>query len=134
MKKVKTSIGFIFIFLAFFVQTGFSQTLTLEIAIDVAPAVLNLNNQGEVVTVHTNIAYSLVTASTVCLNGVAINTWKSDDRGNFVAKFVMSEIKDLPLNIGGMNTMVLTGKTYARVEFSGEKEIKVINVIPKGKK
>jgi len=103
----------------------------LVIAIDVAPAVLNLNNKGEVVTVHTDIAYSLVKASTVVLNGVAINSWKADDRGNFVAKFLMSEIKDLPLNIGGMNNLVLTGRTSAGTEFQGEQEIKVINVIPK---
>ena len=122
------------LFISLFVQIGFSQTTPLEIAIDVAPAVLNLNNQGEVVTVHTDIAYTLVTASTVYLNGVAINSWKSDDRGNFVAKFLMSEIKKLPLNIGGMNTLVLTGITFAGVEFSGTREIKVINVIPKGKK
>lgn len=134
MKKVKNSIGLLFLFLSLFVQTGFSQTAPLEIAIDVAPAVLNLNNQGEVVTVHTDIAYSIVTASTVYLNGVAINSWKADDRGNFVAKFLMSEIKDLPMDIGGMNTLVLTGKTFAGVEFRGEEEIKVINVIPKGKK
>ncbi len=134
MKKVKISIGLLILFLSVFVQPGFSQTSALQVAIDVAPAVLNLNNQGEVVTVHTDIAYSLVTASTVYLNGVAINSWKADDRGNFVAKFLMSEIKDLDLNIGGMNTLTLTGKTVADVEFCGEQEIKVINVIPKGKR
>jgi len=134
MKKVKNLIGLLILFLSLFVQTGFSQTVTLEITIDVAPAVLNLSNQGEVVTVHTDIAYGLVTASTVYLNGVAINSWKADDRGNFVAKFLMTEIKGLPLNIGGMNTLVLTGKTIAGIEFSGSQEIKVINVIPVSKK
>lgn len=134
MKKVKNSIGLLILFLSIFVQTGFSQTTILEVAIDVAPAVLNLNNQGEVVTVHTDIAYSLVTASTIYLNGVAINSWKADDRGNFVAKFLMTEIKDLDLNIGGMNTLVLTGETFEGVEFQGTQEIKVINVIPKVKK
>ncbi len=134
MKKVKNSIGLLILFLSLFIQTGFSQTVTLEITIDVAPAVLNLSNQGEVVTVHTDIAYGLVTASTVYLNGVAINSWKADDRGNFVAKFLMTEIKGLPLNIGGMNTLVLTGKTIAGIEFSGSQEIKVINVIPVSKK
>ncbi len=134
MEKVKNSIGLLILFLSLFGQTGFSQTVTLEITIDVAPAVLNLSNQGEVVTVHTDIAYSLVTASTVYLNGVAIKSWKADDRGNFVAKFLMTEIKGLPLNIGGMNTLVLTGKTIAGIEFSGSQEIKVINVIPVSKK
>ena len=131
MKKLKNSIGLLILFVSLFVQTGFSQTATLEIAIDVAPAVLNLNNQGEVVTVHTDIAYSLVTGSSVFLNGVEINSWKADDRGNFVAKFLMEEIKGLPLNIGAMNNLVLTGETFAEIEFQGEQEIKVINVIPK---
>ncbi len=134
MKKVKISIGLLILILSLFVQPGFSQTATLEIIIDVAPAVLNLNNQGEVVTVHTDIAYGFVTASTVYLNGVAINSWKADDRGNFVAKFIMSEIKDIPLNIGRMNTLVLTGETIEGVKFQGAQEIKVINVIPAGKK
>lgn len=101
-----------------------------------APAVLNLNNQGEVVTVHTDIAYTLVSASTVYLNEVAISSWKSDDRGNFVAKFLMSEIKDLPMNIGGMNMLVLTGTAIEQgveFQFRGAQEIKVIKVIPKGK-
>jgi len=130
MKKVKNSIGLLILFLTLFVQTGFGQT-SIEVAIDVAPAVLNLNNQGEVVTVHTDIAYSLVTGSSVFLNGVEINSWKADDRGNFVAKFLMEEIKGLPLNIGAMNNLVLTGETFAEIEFQGEQEIKVINVIPK---
>lgn len=134
MKKVKNSIGLLFLFLSFFVQTGFVQTETLKIAIDVAPAVLNLNNQGEVVTVHTEIAYSTVTASSVFLNGVAINSWKADNRGNFVAKFLMSEVKKLPLNMGEMNKLVLTGSTSTGIAFQGEQEIKVINVIPKGRK
>ncbi|MDB4583902.1 hypothetical protein N9164_12175 [Draconibacterium sp.] len=134
MKKVKNPIGLLILFLSIFVQTGFSQTEALGIVIDVAPAVLNLNNQGEVVTVHTDIAYNLVTASTVSLNGVDINSWKADDRGNFVAKFLMNEIKDLDLNIGGMNTLVLTGETSKGIAFQGVQEIKVINVIPAGKK
>jgi len=67
------------------------------IVIDVAPNVLNLQNKGQVVTVHTNVAYYLVSGASVDLNGVEINYWKSDSRGQFVAKFVMDDVKDLPL-------------------------------------
>ena len=42
-----------------------------EITIDVAPNVLNLQNNDQVVTVHTDIAYGVVQASTVYLNHVA---------------------------------------------------------------
>jgi len=107
----------------------------IVISIDVSPSVLNLQNQGEVVTVHTNIAYSLVAGSTVSLNGIEISWWKSDDRGYFVAKFLMSDVKNLPgLVIGGYNTLTLEGVTKAGVSFTGSEEIKVINNIPAGKK
>ena len=103
----------------------------IVIAIDVSPSVLNLQNKGEVVTVHTNIAYSLVAGSTVSLNGIEISWWKSDDRGYFVAKFLMSDVKNLSgIVIGGYNTLSLNGVTKDGVSFTGSKEIKVINNIP----
>lgn len=105
-----------------------------EISIDVAPAVLNLQNKGQVVTVHTDIAYSKVDASTVYLNGVAINSWKADDRGNFVAKFLIEEIKSLDgLIIGDYNTLELVGATIDGDEFIGVQDIMVINNVPAGK-
>ena len=102
-----------------------------DVSIRVAPNVLNLLNKGEVVTVHTDISYSLVVGSTVCLNDVEVSHWKADNRGNFVAKFLMENIKGLPLNIGGYNTLTLTGVTVDGEEFSGSKEILVVNNVPK---
>lgn len=107
---------------------------TMEIDIDVAPNVLNLQNQGEVVTVHTDLAYSLVIGASVSINDVEIAWWKSDNQGNFVAKFNIEEIKDLPLEIDAYNTLTLTGVTTGGVAFSGAQDIRVINVIPAGKK
>lgn len=130
LKKRVWQLAFVFSFL---LLTGFTLS-SIEINIDVAPNVLNLNNQGVVVTVHTDIAYGLVTASTVYLNDVPINSWKADDRGNFVAKFLMEEIKALPLNINETNTLQLKGETTTGLSFSGTQEIKVINVLPAGKK
>ena len=106
---------------------------TTVISIQVSPNVLNLLNRGEVVTVHTDIAYSLVEGSTVSLNDVVISHWKSDNRGNFVAKFVMEDIKDLPLNIGGYNTLTLKGVTVGGEEFIGSTDILVVNNVPKKK-
>jgi len=97
-----------------------------EITIDVAPNVLNLQNNGQVVTVHTDIAYGVVQASTVYLNNVAIDSWKSDLRGNFVAKFVMNEIKDLPFEIDDYNTLMLVGTT-SNESFWGSQDILVVN-------
>ena len=106
---------------------------TTVISIQVSPNVLNLLNKGEVVTVHTDIAYSSVEGSTVSLNDVEISHWKADNRGNFVAKFVMQDIKDLPLNIGGYNTLTLEGETVSGEEFVGSTEILVVNNVPKKK-
>mgnify|MGYP001415072775 CR=1 FL=1 len=111
-------------------------TVKSQIIIDiqVSPNVLNLQNSGEVVTVHTDIAYGLVVGATVTLNDVAISWWKSDDQGNFVAKFNISDIKNLPLKIGDLNTLVLTGTTINGDEFIGSYDVKVINVLPASKK
>ena len=94
-----------------------------EITIDVAPNVLNLQNNGQVVTVHTDIAYGVVQVSTVYMNNVAIDSWKSDLRGNFVAKFVMNEIKGLPFVIDDYNTLTLLGITTSNESFLGSQDI-----------
>ena len=67
----------------------------LEIEIDVSPNTLNLQSEGKVVTVHTDIPFWQVTASSVYLNGVEISSWKTDNRGFFVAKFVMGAVRAL---------------------------------------
>jgi hypothetical protein len=103
------------------------------IEIQVSPNVLNLQNQGQVVTIHTNIPYSQVMGSTVSLNSIEINSWKSDNRGYFVAKFLMVEIKDLPLVINDYNTMTLEGLKTNGETFIGTSQIKVINVLPSGR-
>ena len=105
----------------------------LDIEIDVSPNVLNIQSQSTIVTVHTDIAYSLVVGASVFLNGVAIDWWKSDDRGNFVAKFVSDEIKTLEgLIIGDYNTLTLIGFTTGEEAFEGTQDIMVIDNIPAG--
>lgn len=102
-----------------------------EITIDVAPNVLNLQSEGQVVTVHTDIYYGVVDVYTVYLNGVAISSWKADNRGNFVAKFLMEAIKTLDgLEIDDYNTLILGGVTKDGDAFSGEQDIKVIDIEP----
>jgi hypothetical protein len=108
-----------------------------EILIDiqVSPNVLNLQSNSVVVTIHTDISYNLVIGSSVTLNGLKINSWKADDRGNFVAKFLSDEVKNLDnLVIGGMNELVLKGDTVDGNSFTGARDIKVINILPAGKK
>ena len=106
----------------------------LDTTIDIAPNVLNIQSQGTVVTVHTDITYSLVDVYTVYLNGIAIQSWKADNRGNFVAKFSMEEVKSLEgLVIGDYNTLQIVGLAMDGEPFVGEQDIKVIDVLPQGR-
>ena len=108
-----------------------SKCHAFDIEIDVSPNVLNIQSKSTIVTVHTDIAYSLVVGATVYLNGVAIDWWKSDDRGNFVAKFNSDEMKTLDgLIIGDYNTLTLNGFTTGGEAFIGIQDIMVIDNIP----
>ena len=108
----------------------------LEIGIDVATNTLNIQSQGQVVTVHTTIKYVEVDHKNVYLNGILIRSWKADNRGYFVAKFVMNEVKALADNgdlaVPGENELILVGYTTEGVEFTGLQEITVIDVDPAG--
>jgi hypothetical protein len=107
-----------------------------DIGIEVAPNTLNIQSQSQVVTVHTTIKYFSVDHDNVYLNGIEINSWKADNRGYFVAKFVMSEVKALAdtgdLNVPGENELTLVGYTTEGVEFTGAQTITVINIEPAG--
>ena len=119
---------------ALFVLQNPATCHAFDIEIDVSPNVLNIQSNSTIVTVHTDIAYLLVVGASVFLNGVPIEWWKSDDRGNFVAKFESDEIKTLDgLVIGDYNTLVLTGYTTDEEAFMGVQDIMVINNTPSGK-
>jgi len=122
------------LFVAAILTIGFNvSAYAFDIVIDAAPSVLNLQSQGEVVTIHTDIAYWSVDVYSVHLNGVLISSWKADNHGNFVAKFGMDEIKTLDgLLIGDYNTLKLIG-TAGDEAFVGETDIMVLDNIPKGK-
>ena len=106
----------------------------IYITIDIAPNVLNIQSQGTVVTIHTDIAYYSVEVYSVYLNGIAIQSWKADNRGNFVAKFSMDTVKSLNgLVIGDYNTLQIVGLTKGGVPFVGEEDILVIDVLPQGR-
>jgi hypothetical protein len=92
------------------------------------------------VTVHTDIAYSTVVGSTVTLNGVEIDHWKSDNRGNFVAKFEATDVKALfeseddeadepkfPITA----TLTLEGGTFDRDSFCGSDKVDIIKIVPR---
>lgn len=133
LPKITLAIGcfVLFSFLFFSPATSYSD----EIEIDVAPNVLNIQSEGTVVTVHTDISYWLVDVSSVFLNDILISSWKADDRGNFVAKFSMDEVKSLfeDEKIGDYNLLTLIGVTKGGEPFVGTQEIRVIEVMPQGR-
>jgi len=121
-------------FLAVFLTLGMVKAASgFDIAITVAPNVLNIQSGGAVVTVHTDVAYGDVYVHSVFLNDVPIQSYKADNRGNFVAKFNMEDVKYLDgLTYGGLNELTLTGATMDGDAFSGSDEVLVVDNIPKG--
>ena len=105
------------------------------IEIDVAPNTLNIQSEGHVVRVHTNIPYTDVLGHTVTLNGITIQSYQSDNRGYFVAKFSMLEVETLVndnvLQLGEI-TLTLTGLTKENEVFTGSQTIPVISIVPEG--
>jgi hypothetical protein len=99
-----------------------------EITIEIAPATLNLQSNGKVVTVHTDVPFGDIDVATVYLAGVAINSWKADDRGYFVAKFLIDDIKTLDgLKINDFNTLKFVALTIYDEEVWGEADVMVID-------
>jgi len=131
MKNKKLSFLIIALMIGMLIPASiFSQEV---IEIQVSPNVLNLQSNGVVVTIHTDIPYSQVSASDVTLNGLEIDSWKADNQGFFVAKFDMDEVKDLEdLEIGSYNTLTLEGSKVSGGTFSGSEDVLVINNVPKG--
>ncbi len=96
--------------------------------IRIAPTTLNLGSSGTVVTVHTDVPYSQMDVYTVYLAGVAINTWKADDRGYFVAKFLMDDIKAIDgLILNDYNTFQLVAATVGGDPICGEADVMIID-------
>jgi len=135
MKSSKTGIAIIcYVLLALGLLLNPASSYSFETTIRVAPNVLNIQSEGTVVTIHTDINYSAVEASTVSLNGIEISSWKADNRGNFVAKFLMEEVKALEgLDIGEYNTLTIEGYTYEGEFFVGVQDIIVIDVAARGR-
>ena len=99
-----------------------------EITIEIAPSTLNLQSNGKVVTVHTDVAFSDIDVASVYLAGVAIDSWKVDDRGYFVAKFLIDDVKTLDgLKINDYNTLKFVALTIYDEEVWGAADVMVID-------
>jgi len=107
----------------------------LEITIEVAPNVLNTQNHGEYLTVHTDLGFGMVNFDLplylLVVNvenefynkTIAISFTKADNRGNLVVKCEMSDVEDVVAI--GFNKLRLTGTTTGGVLFWGEQTITV---------
>jgi hypothetical protein len=116
-------------------SAGASATETIAIAI--APQTVNLQFQGEWVTVHADIPFDAVVPGSVAfvlddIDYVSADVEKADDCGDLVAKFDMDK-KD---GIGdylktfleeGSATLTLSGDTTAGSSFSGSDTVRVID-------
>lgn len=97
-----------------------------EIYLDVAPKTLNLQSNGKVVTVHTDVPYSTVDVYTVYLRDVPIQSWKASSRGFFVAKFRMDDIKTIDgLALNEYNTFKFVAMTKSGEPLWGYIEVMV---------
>ncbi len=129
-RTTKTTVRHTLMVLTLAMITLASGTLAMaeETTIRIAPNTLNLCSEGTVVTVHTDVSYTLVDVYTVYLGGVAISSWKADDRGYFVAKFLMDEIKAIDgLILNDYNTLQFVAMTTDGEPVWGETEIMVID-------
>ena len=105
-----------------------SPEITETIEIRVNPGMLNLQNQGQVVTIYTNLAYKDVVRATVTLNGLSLGFWGNNKEGSYTAKFSDSTVKALYLPSGaGGYTLTLSGEKLDGARFSGSSAITIVN-------
>lgn len=126
MKNQLSKLGMALLLLFVGLSLPLTSYCQISLEIQVSPSVLNIQMQGQVVTVHTDIAYSAVDAETVTMNGVEIDHWKADNQGNFVAKFLVQEIVGIA-TVGELNDLTLEGVTTSGESFEGTDEVMVIN-------
>ena len=72
--------------LALVMQAGIAEDVQ-SVVVVVSPSTLVLGSPGQDITMHAEIALSVVEASSVRLSGLAPNSVFADNRGELVAKF-----------------------------------------------
>lgn len=96
-----------------------------DVLVTVSPSTIVLGcDKGAMVTVHTDIALSVVDRNSVELSGVPAAFTKSDNCGNLVAKFSQEAIEAIVAPPDA--TLVLTGMTIDGFPFSGADSVRVI--------
>jgi hypothetical protein len=132
MKKIKVLFAIICITLMATMTPLASHADDIDVAIDVAPNVINLGSSSTWVTVHTDIAYAVVIATSVVLIVDSYTVFSelcfADERGNLVAKFRMDVVKELfETEVDDLFTFELSGNTNSADNFSGAQDIRVFD-------
>ena len=122
MRRATISLSVICIITGLFIAAGTAGSAE-TISIKVSPNTIALGSVGEWVTVHTDIALSLVDTSSISLNGVDVAWTKADAKGNLVAKFVLEDIKAIVEPPEA--TFTLVGTTIDGEEFTGSDTVAV---------
>jgi hypothetical protein len=105
-----------------------NQKIAETIEIQVNPGFLNLQNQGQVISVYTRLAYSDVVRTTITINGVSLGCWGNNNQGNYVAKFSDSTVRALTMPSGTQEfTVTLTGEKNDGTLFIGSSQLTILN-------
>lgn len=101
------------------------ETLTIDITCSPSVVILDATPTGDCLTVHTDLALNDVDVdSPITLNGLEAYLVKADNRGQLVAKFRLSALKEVLS--APSTTLTLTGTTVAGVPFVGSDDVRVI--------
>lgn len=101
-----------------------AQEVTSVTAVVAPQTVILGSDQGGLVTVHAEIPYNSVDLSSLTLNGIPAKGNKPDNRGELVAFFDETAVKNivaLP-----QATLTLEGRTLAGDDFQGSDTVRVI--------
>ncbi|HOW66562.1 MAG TPA: hypothetical protein P5186_15270 [Candidatus Paceibacterota bacterium] len=102
-----------------------SDDLTVNVKCSPAVVFLGAVASGDWLTVHTDLPFSSVNkVLPVLLNEVQADVLKSDNRGNLVAKFKLTDLASVLVPPSA--TLTLTGTTIAGLSFEGSDTVKVL--------
>jgi len=90
----------------------------------ISPQTIVLSSPCDTITVHSNIPYSLVVATSVAINGVDVPFTKADDCGDLVAKIGVDDLAEFLLP-GQDITLTLSGQLKNETSFEVDEIITV---------
>ena len=88
----------------------------------ISPSTLVLSSPCDVITVHSNIPYGVVVATSVAVNGVDVPFTKSDSCGDLVAKIGVDDLAEF-LQPNQVITLTLNGMLIDETTFAVDETI-----------